>query len=151
MVKLRSGAFRREARGNLPVRVLIADDNELFAKTLEAMLAGEQRVELVGVAHEGKQAVELAEQLRPDIVLMDIAMPVLDGFEATRILRQRRSNARVLVLTASVEHGDADRALREGAYGYLTKDRIATELVPAVLHIAGVEADQSISAAERAG
>jgi DNA-binding NarL/FixJ family response regulator len=151
MVKLRSGAFRREARGNLPVRVLIADDNELFAKTLEAMLAGEQRVEVVGVAREGKEAVELAEQLRPDLVLMDIAMPVLDGFEATRILRQRSNGARVLVLTASAEHGDADRALREGAYGYLTKDRIASELVPAVLHVAGVEPDASLTLASEVG
>ena len=147
MVKLRSGAFRRVARSSLPIRVLIADDNELFAKTLEAMLAGEQRIELVGLAVDGKDAVERAEQLRPDVILMDIEMPVLDGFEATRMLTQRRNNARVLVLTASVEPEDADRALREGAFGYLTKDRIASELVPAVLHIAGVQADASLSAA----
>lgn len=151
MVKLPSGAFRLEARRTLPLRVLIADDNELFAKKLEAMLAGEQRVELIGVAQEGKQAVELAEKLRPDIVLMDIAMPILDRFEATRILRQRGNTARVLVLTASAEHGDADRALREGAYGYLTKDRIASELVPAVLDVAGVEPDASLAPASDVG
>lgn len=147
MVKLRSGAFEKAPGGNLPVRVLIADDNELFAKTLEAMLAGESRIELIGIARHGKQAVELAESLRPDVVLMDISMPVLDGFGATRILRQRGSAARVLVLTASAEQDDADRAMREGAFGYLTKDRIATELLPAVLHVAGVEADASLSAA----
>src|SRR5919108_6628055 len=131
MVKLRSGAFRRVARSGLPIRVLIADDNELFAKTLEAMLAGEQRIELVGIAQHGQDAVELAEALQPDVVLMDISMPVLDGFGATRMLKELGNDARVLVLTASGEYGDADRALREGAYGYLTKDRIASEPVAA--------------------
>ena len=146
MVKLRSGAFRQVASSSLPVRVMIADDNELFAKTLEAMLAGEPRIELVGIAEHGQHAVELADRLRPDVVLMDISMPVMDGFGATRALRERGNEARVVVLTASAEHDDADRALREGAFGYLTKDRIATELLPAVLHVAGVEPDASLSA-----
>ncbi len=150
MVRLRQGAFPGEA-ANVPVRVLIADDNELFAKTLEAMLAGEPRVEVIGVARNGKQAVELVETLWPDVVLMDVSMPVLDGFSATRILRQRGSDARVLVLTASAEGADADRALREGAFGYLTKDRIATELLPALLHVAGVEQAATLSTASQAG
>lgn len=147
MVRLRPGVITGDAHIGVPVRVLIADDNELFAKTLEAMVAGDARLETVGVAEHGKRAVELADALRPDVILMDLAMPVLNGFEATRILRQRGNTARVLVLTASAEAGDADRALREGAFGYLTKDRIATELVPAILHIAGVEPDESLTAA----
>lgn len=151
MVKLRAGAFRRAAGVSLPVRVMIADDNELFAKTLYAMLAGEARIESIGVAENGKRAVELAEALRPDVLLMDISMPILDGFEATRILRQRGSDARVLILTGSAQGDDADRALREGAFGYLTKDRIASELVPAVLHVAGVEAGAWLAPASEAG
>ena len=70
-----------------PLRVLIADDHRLFAEALEAILAADERIEVVGQAGDGGQAVELANRLGPDVVLMDVSMPVLDGFEATREIR----------------------------------------------------------------
>lgn len=130
-----------------PVRVLVADDHPLFAKTLEAVLAGDERVEVVGSAPDGKRAIELAEELDPEVILMDLDMPVLDGFEATRMLRRRGSTARVLVLTASAESDDSDEAFQAGAWGYLTKDRIASELLPAILFVAGEEVAPLLRAA----
>ena len=151
MGNLRRGVWDDRGRVGAPVRVLVADDHPLFAKTLVAMLAGERRIEVIGCAANGRQAVELTERLQPDVVLMDISMPILDGFAATRLLRERGNEARVLILTASAEPDDADRALRDGAYGYLTKDRVATELVPAVLHVAGVADVELPRTASRAG
>jgi len=114
------------------VRVLIADDHPLFAEAVEATLASEPRFEVVGVARDGREAVELAEALRPDVTLMDIAMPVMDGFEATRRLRELDEDACVVMLTGSNSRGDVNRARKAGAAGYVTKDRIAVELVDAI-------------------
>src|SRR6266516_2651705 len=86
-----------------PIRVLIADDHRLFAEALEAILAAEERIKVVGRARDGKEAVELARSLEPDVVLMDIAMPVMDGVEATKRIRKRRATACVLMLTGSEE------------------------------------------------
>jgi len=115
---------------------LIADDLNLFAKTLEAMLAGEPSIEVIGRAANGKQAIALARTLRPDLILMDIFMPVLDGLEATRFIHRLDPSIDVLVLTASHSAEDAQEAWDCGAVGYLTKDRIATQLVPAILELA---------------
>ena len=138
MVKLRPGVNGSGGGSGLrvPVRVVIADDHVLFAKTLEAILAGDARVEVVGTAYDGREALTLVTSLSPDIVLMDLDMPIMDGFEATRRLRVLDSPTQVLILTASEAPEDADRALREGAVGYLTKDRIAVELLPALLEVA---------------
>ena len=125
------------ARVEEPIRVLIADDHRLFAEALEAILAGDHRVEVVGRARDGQEAVELAAQLRPDVVLMDISMPVMDGVEATRRLRETRPSACVLMLTGSNAAADVDRSRDAGAAGYVTKDRIASELVDAILEAAG--------------
>ena len=114
------------------VRVLIADDHPLFAEAVEATLASEPTFEVVGVARDGREAVELAEALRPDVTLMDIAMPVMDGFEATRRLRELDERACVVMLTGSNSRGDVNRARQAGAAGYVTKDRIAVELVDAI-------------------
>jgi DNA-binding NarL/FixJ family response regulator len=118
-----------------PVRVLIADDEPLFVETVEALLAGDERVEVVGTAADGKQAVELATALTPDVTLMDISMPVLDGIEATRRIRERLPNACVLVLTGSSISADVDRARQAGVAAFLTKDRLGTQLVNAILEV----------------
>jgi two-component system, NarL family, nitrate/nitrite response regulator NarL len=118
------------------IDVLIADDHRLFAETLEALLATDGRVEVVGQAHDGREAVERAVKLNPDVVLMDIDMPVMDGFEATRRIREQNTGACILMLTGSNAREDVDRARQAGAAGYVTKDRIAAELVDAILEVA---------------
>ena len=119
-----------------PIRVLIADDHRLFAEALEAILAGEERIDVVGRAGDGQEAVELSRELKPDVVLMDISMPRVDGIEATRQIRKQDERACVLILTGSNARADVDRARRAGAAGYVTKDRIAAELIDAVLEVA---------------
>jgi two-component system, NarL family, nitrate/nitrite response regulator NarL len=118
-----------------PVRVLIADDHRLFAEALEAILAADERIEVVGQASDGGEAVELARALKPDLVLMDVSMPVLDGFEATREIRSSGSDVCVLMLTGSNSRADVDRSRDAGAAGYVTKDRIASELVEAIVEV----------------
>jgi two-component system nitrate/nitrite response regulator NarL len=117
------------------IRVLIADDHRLFAETLEALLTTEDRVEVVGSARDGKEAVRLARKLRPDVILMDISMPVMDGFEATRRIRLDKGDACVLMLTGSNSRTDVDLARKAGAAGYVTKDRIAAELIDAIVEV----------------
>jgi two-component system, NarL family, nitrate/nitrite response regulator NarL len=117
------------------VRVLIADDHVLFAEALESMLSTDERFEVTALARDGREALNRALELRPDIVLMDIAMPALDGFEATHLLREEWPEARVLMLTGSNARADVDRARQVGAVGYVTKDRIASELIEAMLEV----------------
>jgi len=119
-----------------PVRVLIADDHRLFAEALEAILATDDRIEVVGHARDGREAVELWSEHRPDLTLMDISMPVLDGLAATRQIRELDDGARVLMLTGSNARTDVDRSRQAGASGYVTKDRIAAELIDAILEVA---------------
>ena len=123
-------------KGSARIRVVIADDHGLFAEALEAILSVDGRVDVVGRAANGAKAVELAERLGPDVVLMDISMPVVDGFEATRRIRDRVPAARVLILTGSNSRHDVARSSEAGAAGYVTKDRIAAELVEAILDVA---------------
>jgi DNA-binding NarL/FixJ family response regulator len=117
------------------VRVLIADDHRLFAETLEALLATDERISVVGHAHDGKEAVRLARELRPHVILMDISMPIMDGFEATRRIRKQNPKASVLMLTGSNSRTDVDLARKAGAAGYVTKDRIAAELIEAIVEV----------------
>jgi DNA-binding NarL/FixJ family response regulator len=119
------------------ITVLIADDHRLFADALEAILMTEGRFEVVGKAHDGEEAVRLAGKTKPDVVLMDIAMPRVDGVEATRRIRKRRKSTAVLMLTGSNARNDVDRARQAGAAGYVTKDRIASHLVEEIVQLAG--------------
>ena len=119
------------------ITVLIADDHRLFADALEAILATDGRFEVVGKAHDGESAVRMAGTAKPDVVLMDIAMPGVDGVEATRRIRKRRKSTAVLILTGSNARNDVDRARRAGAAAYVTKDRIASQLVEAIVELAG--------------
>ena len=119
-----------------PVRVVIADDHRLFAEALDALLATDARIEVAGHARDGREAVALADELAPQVILMDISMPVMDGIEATRLIRETRRDVRVLMLTGSSSSEDVDRARRAGAAGYVTKDRIAAELIDAIVETA---------------
>jgi two-component system nitrate/nitrite response regulator NarL len=118
------------------IRVLIADDHRLFAEALEVILAGDDRIAVVGHAGDGMEAVKLARDLDPDVVLMDISMPVMDGIEAAQAIRAGDSGACILMLTGSNSRSDVDRARQAGAAGYVTKDRIASELIDAIVEIA---------------
>ena len=126
-----------EAATNLPdsINVLIADDHRLFAQALEAILDTDERIKVAGHARDGREAVELAKKLQPDVVLMDIAMPVMDGFQATRQILKEKPHSCVLMLTGSNSRSDVDRARKAGAAGYVTKDRIAAELIDAILEV----------------
>jgi len=119
------------------VRVLIADDHRLFAEALEAILAADDRIELVGLAGDGEEAVRLAGEQRPDVILMDISMPLMDGIEAAKAIKAEDRDVSILMLTGSNDRTDVDRARQAGAAGYVTKDRIAAELVEAILEVAG--------------
>src|SRR5919199_6626590 len=121
---------------NGPIRVLIADDHRLFTEALDAILSADDRISVAATARNGQEAVELEREVEPDVVLMDIDMPVMDGVEATRRIRERRGNACVLMLTGSNARTDVDRARRVGAAGYVTKDRIASELIDAIVEVA---------------
>jgi two-component system NarL family response regulator len=125
----------RRTKKPKPLRVVIADDHRLFAEALEAILATDERIEVVGQAGDGSEAVELARRLGPDVVLMDVSMPVLDGFEATREIRAASDDTHVLMLTGSNSRADVDRSRQAGASGYVTKDRIASELVAAIVEV----------------
>ena len=122
---------------NLPqkIRVLIADDHRMFAEALEAILGTDQRLEVAGQAGDGAETVRLALRLQPDVVLMDIAMPVMDGLQATKQIRREWPTACVLMLTGSNSKSDVDRAREAGAAGYVTKDRIAAELIDAIVEV----------------
>lgn len=118
------------------IRVLLADDHRLFAEALQAILSTDDRIEVAGCARDGAEAVQLAQTLQPDVTLMDISMPGMDGIEATKAIRVVQPRACILMLTGSNSRTDVDRARRAGAAGYVTKDRIASELIEAILEIA---------------
>jgi two-component system, NarL family, nitrate/nitrite response regulator NarL len=118
------------------IRVLIADDHRLFAEALEAVLSMEERIEVVGRAADGGEAVALARTLRPDVVALDISMPVMDGFEAAEQIARLRPPPAILMLTGSNAPEDVERARRAGAKGYVTKDTIAASLVDAIVDAA---------------
>ena len=119
-----------------PIRVLIADDEQLFGNALEVILAADERIEVVGRALDGREAVVMARELDPDVVLLDLSMPGVDGFAATEAMLADDAARRVVVLSGSADPADLDNARAVGAVGYLTKERIATDLVPEVLTVA---------------
>jgi len=114
-------------------RVLIADDSHLFGDALELMLSADDRIAVVGRALDGAQAVALARELDPDVVLLDLSMPGVDGFDAIEAMIAEEPRRRVVVLSGSADPDDVAKARSAGAVAYLTKERIAEELVPSVI------------------
>jgi DNA-binding NarL/FixJ family response regulator len=115
------------------VRVLVVDDHALFAEALMLTLGIDERIEVVGSASSGVEGVSLAEALRPDVVLMDVHMPSMDGIEATRRVRRVSPTTRVVIVTAARSPQIAFHALAAGAERCLTKDTSAVKLIDAIL------------------
>ena len=123
------------------IRILLADDQALVRGGFSAILEGQDDMEVVGEAADGDEAVTQAAALRPDIVLMDIRMPRLDGIEATRrVLAQRPGDTRVLILTTFDHDAYVYEALRAGASGFLLKSAPPRELAAAIRTVAGGQA-----------
>jgi len=114
------------------ITVLLADDHAVVREGLRALLALEEDIEIVGEAQDGREAVELARKTSPDVVVMDLAMPVLNGLEATRQLLKRASTTRVLVLTSYADDECVTHLTQAGATGYLTKQAAANDLAQAI-------------------
>ncbi|MGW3352294.1 response regulator [Nonomuraea rubra] len=132
-----------------PIRLLIADDHPIVRDGLRGMFAGDPGFEVLGEAADGAQAVALAQALRPDVILMDLRMPGMDGVAAIKELARVGSAARVLVLTTYDTDRDVMPAIEAGATGYLLKDTGRDELVRAVRTAARGEAVLSPSVATR--
>ncbi len=125
----------REARPT-PIRVLLVDDQRLMREGLRILLELEPDLEVVGEAGDGQAALDAYAALRPDVVLMDVRMPGMDGVEATRRLRERWPEARVIILTTFDDDEYVFEGLRAGALGYLLKDVSGQELAEAVRTVA---------------
>jgi DNA-binding NarL/FixJ family response regulator len=122
-----------------PTRVLVADDATPFAAGLALTLARDERIEVVGSARDGEEVIELAELLRPDLVLMEIGMPAVDGIEATRRIRARNPDVHVLMLTGvGGGHAGMTKAREAGASAFITKNQTAAELTDAIGEISAL-------------
>jgi len=114
------------------IRVLLADDHTVVRQGLRALLQTERDIEIVGEAETGRQAVRLAETLKPDVVVMDIAMPQLNGLEASRQISQQVPSSRVLILSSYSDDEYVQRLTEAGAVGYVLKQAAVTDLVRAI-------------------
>ena len=131
------------------IRVVVADDHAVVRRGLAGLIEGADDLDLVGVAADGREAVELVRELRPDVVLMDLQMPVLDGVAATRAILEESTAADVLVLTSFSDHARIDAAVEAGAVGYLLKDAEPDQLLDGIRAVARGESPLDPRAARR--
>ncbi|MBA3655213.1 MAG: response regulator transcription factor [Actinobacteria bacterium] len=122
----------RTAGDGGPIRVLIADDQPLYRRGLEVVLHTEEDIEVVGEAENGEEAITKAEELAPDVVLMDVRMPRVNGIEATQSIRDRVPTTKILMLTVSDEDSDLYEAIKAGASGYLLKEVSVEEVADSI-------------------
>jgi two-component system, NarL family, response regulator LiaR len=116
----------------MAIRVLITDDHKVVRRGLRGFLELDPELEVVGEASNGEEAVEMARRLEPDVVLMDLLMPVMDGIEATREIREEMPDTEVVALTSVLEYASVTKAIKAGAIGYLLKNTEADELCTAI-------------------
>jgi len=131
----------------MTMRVLIADDHTLFRAGLRALFASEGDIEVVGEAANGEEAVAAELRLSPDVVLMDLLMPVMDGVAATEAIRRELPDTEVVALTSVLEEGLVVQAIQAGAIGYLLKDTDASKLCKAIKSAAAGQVELSPAAA----
>ena len=117
-----------------PLRIVVADDDPLFARMVRTHVSARPEFEVVGIATNGREAVELSEELAPDVVLMDVAMPVLDGIEAAEIMRDQVDPPAIVFVTGGDEATDA-RAYKAGAAAYVRKPADLADLMDVVLAV----------------
>jgi NarL family two-component system response regulator LiaR len=133
----------------MTIRILIADDHAVVRQGLKMFLSLDPELEILGEAGDGKKAIEMARQLQPDIVLMDLLMPVLGGVEATATIRREMPDVEVIALTSVLEDKSVVDAVRAGAIGYLLKDTESDELIRAIKAAAAGQVQLSPKAAAR--
>lgn len=126
---------RRTDHDERPYRILIVDDHELARGGLHSMLGGEPDIEIVGEAENGERAVKLCERLTPDLVLMDVRMPGMDGIAATTAIKRISPGTSVLMVTLYLDHDYLFQAIKAGAAGYVLKDATRRELLTAVRRV----------------
>jgi DNA-binding NarL/FixJ family response regulator len=129
---LASGAKTGKQTADQALRVLIVDDHALFRRGLQMVLKQETDIDVVGEAEDGHEAVQKAEELMPDVILMDVRMPKRSGIEATRQVKERLPHVKILMLTISDEEGDLYDAIKAGASGYLLKEISIDEVADAI-------------------
>jgi len=140
---------RKYEASQMPIRVLIADDHGVVRQGLRMFLGSDPELEVVGEARDGGEALRLAHQLHPDVVLMDLLMPVIDGIAATAAIRRELPDIEVVALTSVLEDVSVIEAVRAGAIGYLLKDTEAHELRRAIKAAAAGQVQLSPQAAAR--
>jgi DNA-binding NarL/FixJ family response regulator len=122
-------------KGTKPLRILVADDHELVRRGIRGLVQARRGWTVVGEAMNGREAVEKANRLKPDVAILDISMPDVDGLQATRLIREAIPNTEVVVLTMHESDQMVRRVLDAGARGYVLKSDLATHLVKAVRHV----------------
>jgi DNA-binding NarL/FixJ family response regulator len=115
-----------------PVGVVVVDDHDLFRTGLVSLLGSQPAIAIIGEASRGDTGIRLVRELRPDVVLMDLRMPDIDGPSATRAILDAEPSTKVLILSVSAEHADVDRAMQAGASGFLAKDTPIADIAAAV-------------------
>lgn len=125
-----------ESGSTSPIRVLLADDHDILRQGLKMLLSLQQEMQVVGEARTGREAVEMAQELQPDVVVMDITMPEMDGLEACRIIHNQQPATQVLFLTMHESEEYFLQSLHMGAAGYLVKKAAPTELQMAICEVA---------------
>lgn len=133
----------------MPIRILIVDDHSVVRQGLRMFLSLDPELEVIGEAGNGQEAIEMVKTLKPDVVLMDLLMPVMDGISATQIIRREHYDTEVIALTSVLEDASVVNAVRAGALGYLLKDTQADELCRAIKAAAAGQVQLSPKAAER--
>jgi DNA-binding NarL/FixJ family response regulator len=131
-----------------PIRVLVVDDHDLFRMRVVSLLRSQPEIDVIGQASRGRAAVRLADELKPDVMLMELRMGEISGYEATRMILERRPSVRVIALSVLPQVDDVTAAVNAGASGYLVKDAPVEELVGAIRAVADGAAWLSPRAAE---